>query len=141
MNLSIEDALRIEKFSLEGLNTRALITSVYDGDSVHAVFPFADKMYRWVCRLDGIDTPEVRTKNEDEKRFGFYVRDALRERILYKEVDVSCGEFDKYGRLLVVISMDGENINSWLISKGYANVYDGGTKVPFTSFFESPQFT
>lgn len=141
MNLSIEDALRVEKFSLEGLTTRAMVTSVYDGDSVHVVFPFAGTMYKWVCRLYGVDTPEVRTKNEDEKRFGIHVRDALRERILYKEVDVSCGGFDKYGRLLVGISMDNENINDWLISKGYAQAYDGGTKTPFTSFFESPQFT
>lgn len=45
----------------------AKIVSVYDGDSVKAIFPFNNVMYKWNCRLSGIDTPEVRTSNQLEK--------------------------------------------------------------------------
>lgn len=121
-----------DKFTLDGLNVTGVITSVYDGDSVHAVFYFKDQYYRWVCRLTGIDTPEVRTKNEDEKIMGLKVRDALREKILHHEVFLRCGKFDKYGRLLVTIFIDDVNVNDWLITNHFAYEYHGKTKQKWT---------
>tara|TARA_B110000261_G_scaffold157187_1_gene191932 strand:+ start:1376 stop:1771 length:396 start_codon:yes stop_codon:yes gene_type:complete len=128
MDLSIEEALVTKKFSLNNMEVQGIITKVYDGDSVHAVFSFMDVAYKWVCRLDGVDTPELRTKNENEKIMGYKVRDALREKILYKEVLIQCGKFDKYGRLLITLLLDGENVNNWLIEKEFAYEYHGGTK-------------
>jgi endonuclease YncB( thermonuclease family) len=48
---------------------------------------------------------------------------------LNKIVTLKCGEFDKYGRLLVEVET-GENIviHDWLIQGGYAKKYEGGTK-------------
>jgi endonuclease YncB( thermonuclease family) len=59
------------------------------------------------------------------------VRDKLKERIENKILLIKCGEFDKYGRLLVEIyENNGElfSINNWLIENNYAKPYDGGTK-------------
>ena len=96
------------------------------------MFPLTDKeperLYKWNCRLINIDTPEIRTRNLREKAYGKKVRDYLRKKILNKIVTVSCKDFDKYGRLLVEIFYEDENINNWLIDNGYAKVYDGGTK-------------
>ena len=75
-----------------------------------------------------MDTPEIRTKNKQERILGIQVRDALRNKILHKQVDVVCGKFDKYGRLLITIVMDDENINEWLIANDYAYEYYGGSK-------------
>lgn len=116
------------EFSFEGQTKDAKILKVYDGDTVTVAFPLGDIMYRWSCRLSGVDTPELRTKNLQEKEFGYEVRDALREKILGKVVQLTCGEFDKYGRLLATVYIDGECVNDWLVNNGYAFAYDGGTK-------------
>lgn len=119
-------------FSLEGETLRGKCVSVYDGDTIKCVFPIPNtldkKLYKWNCRLVRVDTPEIRTKNLKEKEFGKKVRDQLREQILNKIVDLQCGEFDKYGRLLVEVLYDGKNMNDWLIENGYAKKYDGGKK-------------
>ena len=124
----MEDAIKAPKFSLEGYNSHGIVTSVYDGDSIHVVFPFHETMYKWVCRLYGVDTPEIRTKNKQERILGIQVRDALRNKVLHKQVDVICDKFDKYGRLLVTILIDNENINEWLIENNYGYAYYGGSK-------------
>lgn len=116
------------EFSFEGQTKDAKVLSVYDGDTVTLAFPLGDTMYKWSCRLSGVDTPELRTSNKKEKEFGYKVRDLLREKILGKVLKIKCGEFDKYGRLLGELFVDEESVNQWLISNGYAFAYDGGTK-------------
>ena len=77
-----------------------------------------NKLFRWNCRINRVDTPEIRTKNKKEKEYGKVVRDALREKILNKLVFVKCLDFDKYGRLLTEIYFNEdynyENIDSML---------------------------
>lgn len=126
--ISVEEAKVINKFSLNGLEFEGIITKVYDGDSVHAVFSLKGEYSRWVCRLNGIDTPELRSTDDAEKERAILIRDELRIKILYKQVSLKCYDFDKYGRLLVDIHCDNEHINKWLIDSGYANEYFGGFK-------------
>ena len=126
----------VEAFTLEGVKIPGKVVKVYDGDTVHIVFPVFGKMYKWNCRISRIDTPELRTKNEKEKKYGYMVKDILLKRILNKVVNVECGDFDKYGRLLVEIN-DGENISDWLISNKYAFAYDGGTKQNWEDYLDA----
>ena len=123
---------KINQFTFEGRKCEGKVVSVYDGDTVKIVIPLTDnepdRLYRWNCRLTGVDTPELRTRCKIEKEHGYKVRDCLREKILNKMVYLRCGEFDKYGRLLVEILCDSCLINDWLIEKDYAFAYDGGTK-------------
>jgi endonuclease YncB( thermonuclease family) len=117
-------------FTLDGIEIEGKVVSVYDGDSVKIIFPFKNTMYKWTCRLDGIDTPELRTKCAVEKEYAYKVRNILRDTILYKVVRVKCGKFDKYGRLLttIVCIEDNRNINNWLIENKFAVEYHGDTK-------------
>ena len=117
-------------FSLNGTTTTATIVKVYDGDTVHAVFDFMGKSFKWKCRIAHVDTPELRTKNEEEKKKGYVVRDQLAELILNKVVQLDCQEFDKYGRLLVEITIPETKVrvHEWLIQNGHAKAYEGGTK-------------
>lgn len=120
-------------FTLTDSFVEGKIVDVYDGDTVKIVLnlPINKQYFRWNCRLSGINTPEIRTKNTKEKEFGLLVRDKLKERIENKILLIKCGEFDKYGRLLVEIyENNGElfSINNWLIENNYAKPYDGGTK-------------
>ena len=130
------------------------VVDVYDGDSIKLVLPFIVKrtqnkykifdkffkrsdiiqLYKWNCRLAGLDTPEIRTRNLKEKDFGLQVRDKLREKILNNLLFVKCGMFDKYGRLLVTLYDTEDNfkkdysVNKWLIDNNYSKEYNGGKK-------------
>jgi micrococcal nuclease len=126
-------------FSFENEQIQAKVVSVYDGDTVKCVFPSNGKMYKWNCRLTGVDTPELRTLCKVEKKFGYEVRDYLREKILNKVVTLHCGDFDKYGRLLVTIQYDDCMVNQWLIDNNYAFSYDGGTKKKWSDFLSNEQ--
>ena len=117
----------------------AKVVSVYDGDTIKAIFPLNGVLYKWNCRLSGVDTPEIRTRNEREKKYGYIVRDKLREQILDQVVNVECGELDKYGRLLVTVYKGEQNINQWLIDNDYAFSYDGGTKQGWEDFLISAE--
>lgn len=96
---------KVKQFSLSGKKYIGKCVDVYDGDTIKVVFAVdgMDDVYRWNCRINRIDTPEIRTKNKKEKDFAKVVRDKLREKILNKLVIVDCQDFDKYGRLLAEI--------------------------------------
>ena len=123
---------KTNKFSLNGYKTFAKCVHVYDGDTIHVVFkmPNSNECYKWIVRVMGIDTPEMKTKNTYEKQLATKARDFLRNLILDKIVLVECLDFDKYGRLLGDIYCEGNemSISNQLIEKGYAKSYDGGTK-------------
>jgi endonuclease YncB( thermonuclease family) len=106
------------------------IIKVYDGDSVTLVGRSHEKgeIYRYTLRLSGINAPELRTKDANEKQAAIMVRDVLKEKILNKYVYLSDISLDKYGRILCTIQCEGKCINSWLIFKKYVVPYDGGKK-------------
>ena len=110
---------------------RALILSVYDGDTVTAKIDLGfDIWVKKKLRLRGINTPEVRTKDKDEKRAGYEARDLVRDRIQDKMVMVKMGKAGKYGRYIATIfeyDQDGElkeqSLNDELLETGLAKPY------------------
>lgn len=119
------------KFSLENKCVVGKCVHVYDGDTVHVIFRIPnlnDQAYKWVIRLTGIDTPEMKSKDAAEKAAAVRARDYLRGEILNKIVVVECGEFDKYGRLLGQIYVNDICLNHKMVELGHAKAYDGGTK-------------
>ena len=54
---------------------------------------------------------------------------------------VQCGKFDKYGRLLIDIEIEGGTISKWLIDNDYAFAYDGGTKKSWSKYLEKEKVT
>lgn len=123
-------SMNVPYFSLSGIY-KAKVVSVYDGDTVNVCFYIFDNLHRFRVRLDGIDTPEIKTQSVKEKRLAIQARDLLRAQILDKIVLIDCRGFDKYGRLLgVLYKNDGShlNINQFMLDAGVAQAYDGGTK-------------
>ena len=123
---------KTSKFSLNGYRTHAKCVHVYDGDTVHVVFkmPNSNDCYKWIIRMMGIDTPEIKAKNTYEKQLAVKARDFLRDLILDKIIIIECLDFDKYGRLLGNLFIEGNetSISNMMIEKGFAKAYDGGTK-------------
>ena len=72
---------KVPEFSLKNEVKKAKVVSVYDGDTIRVVFPILNKLYKWNCRITGVDTPELRTRDELEKKYGYEVRDKLRDKI------------------------------------------------------------
>ena len=107
------------------------VIKVYDGDTITiaSTIPIKNSpLYRFSVRLNGIDTPEIKGSDEIEKRVALIARDALSEKILYKDVELINVQTEKYGRLLAEVVFNGQNMNEWMITQRFAVKYDGGTK-------------
>ena len=114
-------------FPIEG----GRVIKVYDGDTITIAskLPFINSpLYRLSVRLNGIDTPEIRGKTEDEKTAAKNVKDELSKLILNKRVSLKNIQTEKYGRILADVYIGELHINQWLITEKYAVKYDGGTK-------------
>ena len=102
---------------------KALIVAVYDGDTVTAEVDLGFNIkITEKFRLFGINTPEVRG---DERDKGLVSRDALRQKILDKQVTMETkkDKKGKYGRYLGTIFLEEEgeliNINKWIVENDY----------------------
>ena len=98
----------------------ALITKVYDGDTVTALVDLGFKIKTTIkVRLAGINAPEVRGKSRLE---GLKTRDFLRDLILDQEVIIQTqkDKKGKYGRYIGVIYLKDKNVNELLVEKKLA---------------------
>ena len=111
------------------------IVRVYDGDTVTIATRIQidgkeiPKIFRFSLRLRGIDSPEMKTKNQTEKALAIQSRDALSKLIMGKIMTIENVDYDKYGRILAdMITPEGVNVSQWMIDNRLAVKYDGGTK-------------
>lgn len=111
--------------------TRGIVIKVYDGDTitVAAKLPYAGSLvYRFSVRMDGIDCPELRSKNESEQVCAQLAKEELSGIILGKTVELRDAKTEKYGRLLANVYMGELHLNKHMLDKRLAVAYDGGTK-------------
>ena len=123
--------IRTPIFSFNGYETSAKCVKCYDADSVHVVFLYNKKFFRFICRLNGIDAAEIKSKNQNEKKVAIEGKQFLESLILDKCIRINCYNYDKYGRILVDIFLNNIHINNLLIKKKYAYPYNGKTKTKF----------
>ena len=108
----------------------AELDRVIDGDTLDCILDlgFDVKLHKQRIRLAGIDTPESRTRNLEEKALGLKAKERLIELCVGSFKVQSLGK-GKYGRILgIPYTEDGENICQILIDEGHAVEYWGGTK-------------
>jgi len=121
-------------FTMKNIEQLAYVVDVYDGDTVTLSFKFGNGIYLRRCRLYGVDTPEIRTKDLDEKVRGLKAKDFVKDRILNKIVMMKCYGDDKYGRLLADIyvyenkKISEESLSEEIINKKFGVFYDGKKK-------------
>jgi micrococcal nuclease len=109
---------------------KIIVKKVVDGDTLDADIDLGfNTLVRRRLRVNGIDTPESRTKDLKEKEMGLKAKKLVADAVKNAETVIvkSYGE-DKYGRVLVDLFCDGENIAEKLITEGLAWKYDGKTK-------------
>ena len=115
------------------------INRVLDGDTIDVTIDLGFDLYKKErVRVAGVDTPEKRTRNLEEKALGLdatkWLKDKLEGAINgADELSIRTelvGGVGKYGRLLGWLYIGDSNLslNEQMITEGYAWAYDGGTK-------------
>jgi micrococcal nuclease len=115
---------------------KARILKVVDGDTVEIDLDlgFNIILANQRVRMAGVDTPESRTANAEEKPRGMLSKKKLAEKLpvgSWQTIQTlkSDGNDDKFGRILGVFIMeDGTSLNQWLIDNNYAVLYQGENK-------------
>ncbi len=116
------------------------IVKVLDGDTIDVLIDLGFDLFKKErVRIAGVDTPEKRTRDLEEKALGIDATNWLKKKL----EDTIAGDGDeltirtelvggtgKYGRLLgwLYINEDALSLNEQMITEGYAWEYDGGTK-------------
>ena len=115
------------------------INRVVDGDTIDVTIDLGFDLYKKErVRVAGVDTPEKRTRDKEEKVLGIDATNWLKERLEAAikgddELTIRTelvGGVGKYGRLLgwLYIGDAETSLNELMISEGYAWSYAGGTK-------------
>tara|TARA_R100001079_G_C4302263_1_gene91632 strand:- start:90 stop:509 length:420 start_codon:yes stop_codon:yes gene_type:complete len=109
------------------------VKRVVDGDTVDVILDLGfDVSYSCRVRLYGIDTPESRTRDKDEKArgkmAGAFLEEAIEDGekvVIQTKLKDSRG---KYGRVLGDVVVDGVNINKLMVKCHLAVAYHGQSK-------------
>jgi len=115
------------------------VNRVLDGDTIDVTIDLGFDLFKKErVRVAGVDTPEKRTRDLEEKALGIDATNWLKkeledvldgddELIVRTELHGGVG---KYGRLLGWLYVGDEQVslNEQMIEQGYAWPYDGGTK-------------
>jgi len=115
------------------------INKVLDGDTIDVTIDLGFDLYKKErVRVAGVDTPEKRTRDLEEKALGIDATNWLKEKLestINGDGELSVrtelvGGVGKYGRLLGWLYIDDSEVslNEQMIDEGYAHAYDGGTK-------------
>ena len=80
-------------------------------------------------RLNGIDCPEIKGKDENEKQCAQIAKQELSDLILNKIITLKNIQTEKYGRILADVYLDELYLNRYMLDKRLAVDYDGGTKI------------
>ena len=115
------------------------INKVLDGDTIDVTIDLGFDLYKKErVRIAGVDTPEKRTRNLEEKALGIDATNWLKKKLEDtidgdEELTIRTelkGGVGKYGRLLgwLYVGDSAVSLNQQMITEGYAWAYDGGTK-------------
>jgi len=146
----------LPEWTLEGKEFYSKILDIYDGDTITISIKINEQYHRMNCRLLNIDTPELRSSDENEKNAAKLARNHLIFLLTKQKVNseitrnairnicnefnpiflIQCNKFDKYGRLLITILTSGTSINEKMIEDGFAGKYDGKTKAEWQTYFK-----
>lgn len=122
---------------------RVKLLKVVDGDTVDVDVDLGFDVWlrKQRIRLHGIDTPESRTRDREEKRFGIRAKQHLSHMIateiehgplvgsdIKKQISLQSLGRGKFGRILGVLFVDGVNVNEKMVETHHAVAYHGQSK-------------
>jgi|TARA_B100000035_G_C20969738_1_gene540469 micrococcal nuclease len=107
----------------------AKLDRVVDGDTVDALVDLGFNTWKKVrIRMHGMNAPESRTRDLDEKARGIASKIRLEEILESGQFTLQSMGVGKFGRCLGILYVDGSNVNQMLITEGHATEYYGGKR-------------
>ena len=108
------------------------VTRVVDGDTVDVDIDlgFGMTYKKQRVRMKGIDTPESRTRDLVEKKFGLASKEFLKSQLKDQKIELVSHDKGKFGRILgeLFVGSSAYSINKIMIDNHYAVLYDGQSK-------------
>lgn len=108
------------RFDFKGLVRKARVVNVIDGDTIDVIFKFRKKYDTHRCRILGVNAPELRGGTYETKEMARKTKYFLEELILGQIVTIYCDKMDSFGRILVSVEFEGEDVGEKLIHEGLA---------------------
>jgi len=120
----------------------AIVDKVVDGDTIDVTIDLGFKTWKKVrVRMEGMNAPESRTRNLEEKERGLAAKARLQEILKYNDNHcvLKVSGLGKFGRALATVhvrslspiateSLTLVNVNQLLIEEGHAVEYHGGKR-------------
>ena len=108
------------------------VKRVVDGDTIDITIDLGFKIfYDTRVRMYGIDTPESRTRDKDEKARGLLAKKFLQEKVKIGKsfkIQTQKDSSGKYGRVIGILIIDDININELIVSEHLGVKYFGQSK-------------
>lgn len=120
----------------------AVVDRVVDGDTIDCTIDLGFKTWKKIrVRMEGINTPESRTRDKEEKELGLAAKYRLEEILQYNDNHciLKISGLGKFGRALATVhvrtlspvateNLTLINVNEQLITEGHAVEYHGGKR-------------
>ena len=104
------------------------VIKIVDGDTVDVLIDLGfDIHVKERVRLAGINAPETRTKDKEEKKKGLAAKTRLKE-LCKGQIFLKSQGKGKYGRIIGELFLQGVSINTIMVAEGHAKEYDGGKR-------------
>lgn len=137
-------------FSLKGESMYGRVVNILDGDTLIIILQIFDNYYKFYVRISGIDTCEIKSKDQEVKNIAIKAKACVFEMVTESQINeytneeiikyldenicivwLRCEEFDKFGRLLANVSKTktSELFSDVLIKNKLAYVYHGEKKL------------
>ena len=108
---------------------KAEVLRVIDGDTIDVSLDIGFEIsLKKRLRLEGINTPESRTRNLSEKALGLKAKEFTQKFCARESVIVHTVKTGKFGRLLALVYVGDKCLNEELIKAGLAREYFGGKR-------------
>ena len=107
----------------------AKLDRVVDGDTVDALVDLGFNTWKKIrIRMVGMNAPESRTRDLEEKARGIAAKIRLEELLEEGTFILESQGVGKYGRCLGILYVNDINVNRTLIQEGRATEYYGGKR-------------
>jgi len=148
--IKLIDPTKIPYFNWKGKIFYARPCNIYDGDTFSICWVWKGDIIKYRCRCLGYDSPEMKPRkvtqetpdkslqvlnaNRDKEKEMAKAAKERFEQLLNANssglIKVECDDFDKYGRILVIVwnGIETKSINQIMLDEGHGRPYLGGTK-------------
>lgn len=120
----------VEPFEIYNYHTEATCIRCVDGDTLEIVFHYYGVPLKYRIRVAGVDCPESRTRDAQEKKHGLACKKAVEHLLLNQKIYVEVqGRNEAKYLPLAKVWYKGQALDEWLITNTPSIPYHGAKKI------------